>query len=97
MYGEDRWDESPQIDVDSGPIAIGRIMPAVLARYGLTGDEPEVIANYDRANGEFPHESTGDLFFDDAQFEAYRRLGGHMIRSALRKSAACRVELPPAP
>ena len=41
MYGEDPWRESPQIDSDSGPIAIGQIMPAVLARYGLARDEPE--------------------------------------------------------
>jgi hypothetical protein len=41
MNGKDPWYENTQRDSDSGPIAIGEIMPAVLARYGLAGDEPD--------------------------------------------------------
>ena len=33
-------------------------------------------------NPAFPHESTGDQFFSEAQFEAYRSLG-HKIASTL--------------
>ncbi len=27
----------------------------------------------------FPHESTGDQWFSEAQFESYRKLGSHII------------------
>jgi hypothetical protein len=44
----------------------------------LTGDEPEPILNYKTNHPSFPHESTADEFFDDAQFESYRALGYHI-------------------
>jgi hypothetical protein len=50
----------------------------------LTGDEPCDITQYRTRNEEFPHESTGDQFYDEAQWESYRRLGEHATRSALR-------------
>jgi hypothetical protein len=50
----------------------------------LTGDEPSDIAQYRTRNQDFPHESTGDQFYDEAQWESYRRLGEHATRSALR-------------
>lgn len=43
----------------------------------LTGDEPGDILQYKTANAAFPHETTGDQFYDEAQFESYRRLGMH--------------------
>ena len=50
----------------------------------LTGDEPCDIAQYRTRNKDFPHETTGDQFYDEAQWESYRRLGEHAVRSALR-------------
>jgi GNAT superfamily N-acetyltransferase len=50
----------------------------------LTGDEPCDITQYKTRNEDFPHESTGDQFYDEAQWESYRRLGEHAARSALR-------------
>lgn len=44
----------------------------------LSGDENEYIREYRSENEDFPHESTGDQFFDEAQFEAYRALGYHI-------------------
>jgi uncharacterized short protein YbdD (DUF466 family) len=38
-------------------------------------NELPYIENYRRANPDFPHQSTADQFFDEAQFEAYRALG----------------------
>jgi GNAT superfamily N-acetyltransferase len=49
----------------------------------LTGDEPCDIAQYRTRNEDFPHESTGDQFYDEAQWESYRRLGEHAASSAL--------------
>jgi len=71
-------------------VAVGRI------RYGqpndtglllyfkptLTGDEPCDIAQYKTRNREFPHESTTDQFYDEAQWESYRRLGEHAVEEA---------------
>ena len=41
----------------------------------LLGNEPVNITHYAKANTAFPHQSTGDQFFDEKQFEAYRELG----------------------
>jgi hypothetical protein len=38
---------------------------------------PADVVGYGNENPEFPHESTADQFFDEAQFEAYRELGYH--------------------
>lgn len=45
----------------------------------LTGDESADQFNYARMHTEFPHESTGDQWFDEAQFESYRKLGMHSV------------------
>lgn len=44
----------------------------------LTGDEPEDLIEYHKNHPAFPHESTLDQFFDEAQWESYRRLGQHI-------------------
>ena len=49
----------------------------------LTGDEPPDVLQYSTRNGEFPHEGTADQFYDEAQWESYRRLGEHAIESSL--------------
>ena len=69
----------------------------VVIKSSLTGDEPEMVANYQRNNEPFPHETTGDLFFDDAQFEAYRLLGEHMLDIVLDTDTTCREVLEPGP
>ena len=45
----------------------------------LTGDEPPDVQDYARRNPDFPHESTADQFFDESQFESYRKLGAHIV------------------
>jgi hypothetical protein len=41
----------------------------------VTGDEPVDVANYASTHATFPHESTTEQWFDEAQFESYRMLG----------------------
>jgi hypothetical protein len=41
----------------------------------LIGDEPLDLRQYHRDHPSFPHEPTRDQFFDEAQWESYRRLG----------------------
>lgn len=43
----------------------------------LAGDEPPDVRQYHRRNTAFPHEGTIDQFYDEAQWESYRRLGFH--------------------
>ncbi|HEX7315913.1 MAG TPA: patatin-like phospholipase family protein [Pyrinomonadaceae bacterium] len=41
--------------------------------------EPRDVLQYKKAYEEFPHQSTGDQFFDEPQFESYRMLGWHIM------------------
>jgi hypothetical protein len=45
----------------------------------LTGNEPVDVLEYAAHHRQFPHEPTTDQFFDEAQFESYRRLGEHIV------------------
>jgi hypothetical protein len=44
----------------------------------LTGREPVDLLEYHRSHPAFPHESTLDQYFDEAQWESYRRLGQYI-------------------
>ena len=44
----------------------------------LTGREPVDVREYHAAHPIFPHEPTIDQFFDEAQWESYRRLGEYI-------------------
>jgi len=41
----------------------------------MTGKEPEDLLSYRRKNPSFPDETTANQFFNEAQFESYRKLG----------------------
>ncbi|PSJ42223.1 hypothetical protein C7I55_08300 [Sphingomonas deserti] len=49
----------------------------------LTGDEKDYVIDYKKRNADFPHETTGDQFFTEEQFEMYRALGFHMVSGFL--------------
>ena len=44
----------------------------------LDGREPPDILSYSIEHATFPHETTADQFFDEPQFESYRKLGLHI-------------------
>jgi hypothetical protein len=50
-------------------------MRIVLIKPALIADAPLDVHNYGATNKEFPQQTTGDQFFDEAQWESYRRLG----------------------
>lgn len=50
----------------------------------LTGDEPSDVQDYLAHHPTFPHEPTSDQFFDESQFESYRRLGEHITWEVFR-------------
>lgn len=50
----------------------------------LAGELPVDVREYAGAHPDFPHEPTSDQFFDEAQWESYRRLGEHIGSTLLR-------------
>jgi hypothetical protein len=72
---------------DRGPhVAVGRIYYRdgsegilVYVKASLSGDEKDYILDYAQRHPAFPHETTGDQFFTEEQFEMYRALGFHMV------------------
>ena len=55
----------------------------IYVKASLTGDESDYVKYYKAKNETFPHETTGDQFFSEEQFEAYRALGFHSLHGAL--------------
>ncbi len=54
----------------------------VYLKSSLTGDEPTDILSYGSDHCDFPQQTTGDQWFDESQFESYRRLGYHVAEKA---------------
>lgn len=77
-------------DLKNGYTAVGRITypdapPATLIyiKPRLTGTEPADLLNYKRTHPGFPHDTTSDQWFDESQFESYRKLGHWIGRAVL--------------
>lgn len=49
----------------------------------LTGTEPADLINFKLQEPAFPHHYTVDQFFDESQFESYRRLGEHIAKEVM--------------
>jgi hypothetical protein len=72
-------------DLKNGYSAIGRVVypdapegHLIYIKPRLTGTEPADLLNYKCTHTGFPHESTADQWFDESQFESYRKLGHHI-------------------
>jgi hypothetical protein len=84
---------------DAGPhCAIGWILYPdgsrgllVYVKSSLSGDEKDYILDYAKRNPAFPHETTGDQFFSEEQFEMYRGLGFHMMDGLFGKDRVAYV------
>jgi hypothetical protein len=59
------------------PLAEDGILVYVKAT--LSGNEPIDIQNYAKSVPAFPHESTAEQWFTEAQFESYRMLGEYSV------------------
>ncbi len=57
---------------------IDRLGTLIYLKNSLSGDEAVDIQHYKSMHPEFPHQSTADQWFDEPQFESYRRLGHHI-------------------
>lgn len=49
----------------------------------ISGDEPVDVREYALKNPTFPQQTTADQFFDEQQFESYRKLGMHIADKIL--------------
>jgi hypothetical protein len=79
-----------EVKPDSKHAAIGRIAYSavdgpgaedgtlIYVKSSLNGNEPADVLNYKEQNPAFPHQPTSDQWFDESQFESYRRLGCHV-------------------
>jgi len=54
----------------------------------LTGSEPADLLSYKLEHQAFPHDSTGDQWFSESQFESYRVLGRTIALTALKPACA---------
>ncbi|MCC7276382.1 MAG: hypothetical protein IT561_27200 [Alphaproteobacteria bacterium] len=63
--------------------ATGSIGYLLYVKSSITGDENDYVLDYRRRYPTFPHETTGDQFFSEEQFEVYRALGFHATSCAL--------------
>jgi hypothetical protein len=69
----------------------------VYVKATLMGDEPEDVCHYHRAHPDFPQEPTTDQFFDEAQWESYRRVGLHIGHRVLKRDLFDHLRKHPAP
>jgi hypothetical protein len=61
---------------ETEPVSTGRLIYMKSSLSEVNGRQlPAHVLNYKAEHSEFPHQTTADQFFDDAQFEAYRALG----------------------
>jgi hypothetical protein len=44
----------------------------------MNGDEPSDVQSYQARHPDFPQQPTTDQWFDETQFESYRKLGYHI-------------------
>jgi hypothetical protein len=65
----------------------------IVAKALLTRDMPYELLTYALKETAFPRQSTGDQFFDHAQFDAYRALGHHIGLAALDEAAKAEAAL----
>jgi hypothetical protein len=88
-----RDDRGRAIAADGGPLLRGTT-PAhevgylVYLKPSITGDEPQDVIEYRRRIPQFPHESTADQWFDESQFESYRKLGMHVAEQTFARYQA---------
>lgn len=73
---------APKPTDDEGKGYVGKL---VYCRTAVTADAPWDVQAYHEKTRKFPYHSTLDQLFDDQKFEAYRALGTHAARAAVRE------------
>jgi len=60
----------------------------IYLKAAMTGKEDAAVLQYKASHPMFPHESTGDQFYGEDQFESYRRLGKDVALAAFDDDAS---------
>jgi hypothetical protein len=68
-------------DKNGSPIPDGVL---IYLKASMTGGEAAAVLQYQASHPAFPHESTGDQFYGEDQFESYRSLGREVAKSAFQ-------------
>jgi hypothetical protein len=84
-YPEARYKGSDPEDPEARRQRIGHLL---YIKPSYFGDLPVDVRSYAATSAAFPHESTGDQFYSESQFESYRRLGYFFTETLGRKGAA---------
>jgi len=79
-------DEATRRAFDAGSLQPGSVI--LFVKPSLTGDEPNDVLQYAASHPSFPQEPTGDQYFDEAQWESYRKLGEHIADRVFRGGEA---------
>jgi hypothetical protein len=75
-----------KVDQDATPGTL------IYLKASLTGDEPTDLLSYNAREPLFPHQSTADQWFDESQFESYRKLGYHIAKTTFEASVSAVLE-----
>jgi hypothetical protein len=62
----------------------------------VLGSESADVLGYHKEHPDFPQQTTADQFFDEAQWESYRRLGDQMATSVFSRFVPAKEEPAPA-
>jgi len=73
--------DPPLMNLPSGPGNTVKDGVLVYIKPSLTKDESADVLNYQALHPAFPHQPTADQWFTESQFESYRALGQHVIRT----------------
>lgn len=71
---------------DQAPGTLIYIKPSLL------GNEPTDVFSYAASDRRFPHQPTSDQWFEETQFESYRKLGYHIARAVFEKAVGIAAE-----
>ena len=80
LYGQEHWD---QLGLESHGEA-DRTGVIVWVKPAVTTDDAADVRQYKLENPDFPHQTTVDQWYDEAQFESYRKLAYDSVTNALR-------------
>ena len=81
LYRKEHWD---QLGLASGVDDADRTGVIVWVKPAVTATDSADVRQYKLENPNFPHQTTVDQWYDEAQFESYRKLAYDSVADALR-------------
>ena len=88
ISGEERRRLGALSPDDMDPSEVPQTGYLLYIKSSVTGDEPLPVLDYLANHPSFPHQTTADQYFDEAQFEAYRRLGYQIGQALFREDVS---------